>query len=133
MGHSGEVTTTPETLEEWRRAGVYDPGGGDADERLELLVHLHRLGATTTELVDAAAQGQLTSLGSEIMRRGSRVSAREAADRFGMPVDRVVRMARATGIPIDDNDAPLFREKDIEALRVFSAGPTCSAKRLRCS
>lgn len=122
MVASGEMTANAGLVDEWRRAGLYDAGGGRGAERLELLVHLHRLGATTSEMVDADRRGQLSSLGSEVLRRGPRWSAQETADRFGLRVDRVVRMARAAGLPIDDKDEPLFREKDVEALRVFAAG-----------
>ncbi len=117
---AGDVTASP--VDEWRCRGLYDHESPAAHERLELLEYLHRLGATTDEMVDAHQHGLLVQLSSELLRRGNRVSPRRAAQQLGLPLETVERIARAAGLAIEDPDAPAFRDKDLETLRVFSAG-----------
>jgi adenylate cyclase len=112
----------PSRLRDWESAGLYEPGASNAGERLELLEHLDRLGATVEEMVDANERGVLVQLSSELLRRGVRLSLREAADGFGTPIEVVAQIARAAGLAVDDPDVPVLREKDLETLRVFNAG-----------
>jgi adenylate cyclase len=51
-----------------------------------------------------------------------RISAREAAERAGVPLDAVDRLGRAAGLVNVDPDAPIFMESDVEAITVFAAG-----------
>jgi hypothetical protein len=42
-------------------------------------------------------------------------------------------MARASGLPVTDADAPLFREKDVETLRVYVAATEMFGEDPRCN
>jgi class 3 adenylate cyclase len=121
-----EVLSVDDTVADdekrWQRVGLYDPESPTADERLELLRYLERLGATIDEMVEANENGLLVQLSSELLRRGERISARRAADILGMPLETVERIGRAAGLARGDADAPLYRDKDIEALQVFTSG-----------
>jgi adenylate cyclase len=108
----------------WRQAGLLDVEAGRVSERLELLAYLHDRGATTEEMVDAQHQGLLLELGSLLHRQGERVSPRQAAQLAGLTLDDLVRVGRASGLPMEDVDAPTLRAEDVDTFRVFSAGAT---------
>jgi len=87
----------------WRAAGLYDPDAPDAAERLELLEHLSTIGITDEEMVAANVQGQLITAGADKMLVGDRtLTAVDVARAEGVPVEKVLRVWLAIGLPIDD-------------------------------
>jgi len=111
----------------WRAAGLYDPAAPGAAERLELLDHLSALGLTTDELVAANARGELITAGSDKMLHGERaLTAVDVAEETGVPLERVLRIWLAVGLPVDDpdttvlpEDAPIITSMFLDGAAVF--------------
>lgn len=83
--------------EEFERAGLYDPAGGDPS-RLELLNWLTAAGFSVDELVEAAAENNLLGVASD--RRvveGEQLSDREAIAVSGLSAAHVEAFAMAFG------------------------------------
>jgi len=87
--------------EAWREAGLYDPDEPNADERLALLEYLTERGATMEQMVEAHRQGALPGIAGDLVTQGRThlVPVTEIADRSGVPVERVLRVLLAAGIP----------------------------------
>jgi adenylate cyclase len=94
---------TPSELE---ALGLYDPAEPDAAERLELLEYLVELGATTDDLV--TYKDELPGLASIIVLRGPVMSLREAAERSGLPEEKIRRITRAAGFADPNPDDRVF-------------------------
>ena len=91
----GGADITPADLE---ALGLYDPAAEDAQERLELLEYLVSLGATSDDLT--AYRDELPGLASVLaIRGGAALTLAEAAQRSGLPVEKVRRINRASGFP----------------------------------
>jgi hypothetical protein len=105
-------------------AGVYDPDASNAEERRELLEFLCERGATIEDLVFANEVGSLPTLAGELYRRGRRPrhSAREVSEAKGVPMEIFVEIARASGLPVPDPDAPFISEEDSDTFLVFLMG-----------
>jgi class 3 adenylate cyclase len=110
------------SVDEWHHAGLYDPDDPKAAERLELLAYLAGLGATTADMVDADARGQLVELSSEILHHGAaRLSLRELASRHtDGDVEPFLELFRSVGLTIEDLDEPAFRAGDAVTLDVMA-------------
>ncbi len=95
-GRSDQVGT-----EAWQKAGLYDPREPDADERLALLEYLTERGATIEQMVEAHRQGVLPSVAGDLVTQGRThlIPVTEIAERSGVPVERVLRVLLAAGIP----------------------------------
>jgi class 3 adenylate cyclase len=117
-----DVIVSPAAIDEWQRAGLYDPEAPGADQRMELLEYLHGLGATTEQMVDADQGGELVSLSAELLYHSdARLSVRELAELYGTDnVDGLVDSLRAAGLTIVDLDEPMFRPRDASALQVMA-------------
>jgi adenylate cyclase len=104
--------------------GLYDPAAPNAVDRLALLEHLLERGARIPDLVAALGNDGLSSYSGELVRgRGrSRLTPEEVARGAGVPVDAVLAVSRAAGLPRYDPDEPVYREDDIETFRIFAAG-----------
>jgi adenylate cyclase len=90
--------------------GVYDPGAEHAPERLELIQYLVSLGATGEDLV--AYREELPGLASVLaIRGGVGLTLGEAAQRSGLPPEKVRRINRVAGFPDPGPDDRVFGEK----------------------
>ncbi len=106
----------------WERAGLYDPDGPDAHQRLALLQYLSDRGATIEQMVEAHAQGSLPAVASDLVVRGENkvVPVKEVAARSGISLERVLRVLVASGLPVEaDTEVP---EKVIDLLAAFEEG-----------
>jgi adenylate cyclase len=85
-------------------AGLYDPAGPAAPDRLALLEYLEGLGATVAQMVEAEADGVLYALSSYLAAFGpvERIPVAEVAARSGRSVDWIRRLLLAEGLPVDD-------------------------------
>jgi class 3 adenylate cyclase len=107
-------------VREWREAGLYDPGAGNADERLALLHWLDELGVATERMTAAHAEGNLGSLaGDSLLRANPQWSLRDLAGQLGAEVDFLDELRRAGGFAPVDRDAPLFTDRDLVQFRSF--------------
>jgi adenylate cyclase len=103
--------------------GLLDGLDGDARAaRLELLERLEAEGATLDELRDAVRDGLLVFLLAERLVDGPpRHCLRDVADAAGVPLDLLVALRRANGLPVPDPDAVALTDLDVEAMRTVAA------------
>jgi adenylate cyclase len=87
--------------ESWQKAGLYDPNELNAAERLALLEYLTDRGATIEQMVEAHRQGTLPGVAGDLVTQGRTqvIPVTEIAERSGVPVERVLRVLLAAGIP----------------------------------
>src|SRR5580658_8247138 len=89
----------------WEQAGLYDPAGAGADERLALLVYLSERGATVEQMSEAHRLGGLPAVAGDLVVAASApsvpVSVEEVAARLGVPVERVQRVLLSVGLPVE--------------------------------
>lgn len=106
----------------WERAGLYDPGDANADERRALLEYLTARGATIEQMVEAHKQGSLPAVASDLVTRGKNtlLPVTEVSARSGMSLERVLRVLVASGLPVEADS--MVPEKSIELLSVFQMG-----------
>ena len=114
------VEADGDAARELAEAGLYDPGGEDARDRLEALELLMEHGATIDDLV--AARGELGGLAARlVLRPGARLTWREVADRAGVPLEWATRIRRAAGLPDFAPDAQVGSDADVALLQGFAA------------
>ncbi|MDQ4041273.1 MAG: hypothetical protein M3141_05940, partial [Actinomycetota bacterium] len=102
--------------EEFVEAGLLDGlDGADRDARLELLRRLSEAGVSIDELRTAVDEDRLALLPLELAMTGEDlVSTREAAERTGLPVELVVDLRRALGLPRADLDQQVISVDELE-------------------
>src|SRR5262245_35629145 len=118
------------TAADFEAAGLYDPKAENAAERLELLEFLAARGVTLEQMAEAARAGLLTAVaGDLVLRRGQRYGLAEAAERTGLPEERIRMLSSAVGLPfalerpqISDENLKMFRAFS-GAAAVFGEGP----------
>ncbi len=110
-------------LSGWEAAGLYDPRAPGAPARLALLRHLATGGVTLDEMRAANASGALVTALSDKLLRGERpLSAGDVATASGIPLDRVLRIWLAAGLPIEDPAAKTLPPDAVEITSLFSEG-----------
>lgn len=103
--------------------GLLDGLDGDAREaRLRLLEQLEADGASLGEIREAAAEGRLAllPLERELAPPGERFTFAQMAERAELDATFLADLTRALGLPIPDDDEPIFTEQDLEAARTVS-------------
>jgi adenylate cyclase len=102
--------------EEFVAAGLLDDlEGEDREARMELLRRLSEAGVGVEELRTAVDEDRLALLPLELAMTGEDlVSARVAAEQTGLPLELVVEMRSALGLPRADVDAPVFSVEELE-------------------
>ena len=109
-------------LEGWETAGLYDSDAPEAEERLALLEYLTQRGATVEQMVEAHRLGTLPAVAGDLVlpRSTSTVSVEEVAELCGLPVERVLRILLALGLPMDaDSRLP---QGTGEVIKAFEQG-----------
>jgi adenylate cyclase len=91
--------------------------GRAREARLALLQELADEGVSREELKRAVEENRLVLLPVErVFESGTeRLTAREIADRAGLEYDFLLRLLRALGAPIPDQDDAVYTEADLEA------------------
>jgi adenylate cyclase len=98
------------TRGELEELGLFDPAAPDAGARLELLGYLVSLGATSDDLT--AYRDELPGLASVLaIRGGAGLTLEEAAQRSGIPDDKVRRINRVAGFPDPGPGDRVFAER----------------------
>jgi class 3 adenylate cyclase len=101
------------TAAEYEAAGLYDPSAPNAPERLAFLDWLTAQGVTIAQVVAAEREGALAGLVADRqLRPGPRFTARQVAARHGLPVEEVLALSLAVGLPPHDADDPVYSEDD---------------------
>lgn len=109
-------------LSDWEAAGLYDPRAPDAAARLALLQHLAAAGVTLDAMRAADARGELvTALSDELLRGDRPLSATDVAS-AGIPLDQVLRIWLAIGLPIEQVDAKTLPADAVETTLLFFEG-----------
>jgi adenylate cyclase len=113
----------PAMAVDFARKGLLDGLEGDARAaRLELLERLEAEGATLEEMRDAVRDGLLVFLLAERLVDGPpRHRMRDVADAAGVPLELLVALRRANGLPVPDPDAIALTDLDVEAMRTAAA------------
>jgi adenylate cyclase len=103
--------------------GLLEGLEGEAREaRRELLARLRAEGFGLAELRAASADGRLLFLAAErAVGVVPYLSARDVAARTDLPIDFVVAIRRAHGLPMPDLDAVVFTDDDVELARLSHA------------
>lgn len=103
-------------------AGLYDPDGADAEERLELLQHLFERGATVELIQDRLAQGdELFLVATSLSRTWPTIrSVEELASAAGADSDVVARLRLALGFAVGDVTLPTVRHTLPEDAALFT-------------
>src|SRR5262245_50178396 len=108
---------------EYEARGLYDPAAPNAADRLALLDWLAEQGATIDQMVDAHKRAHLTGLAGDLaLRPGPRMTPSEFADKAGLTVEDVRRLALTIGRPVEDLEDPAFTRDDVEGYRMFALG-----------
>ncbi|HYV60862.1 MAG TPA: adenylate cyclase regulatory domain-containing protein [Acidimicrobiia bacterium] len=108
---------------EYEARGLYDPAAPNAADRLALLEWLAEQGATIEQMVDAKKREHLTGLAGDLaLRPGPRLTPPEFAEKAGLTLEQVQRLALTIGRPIENLDEPGFTVDDIEGFRMFALG-----------
>jgi adenylate cyclase len=100
--------------------GLLDGLDGDArDARLRLLEQLENDGVPLDELRAACEEGRLALLPLEraLAPPGERFTFAHLAEHAQLDPDFLAHLTRALGLPIPDDDEPIFTEHDLEAAR----------------
>lgn len=113
-------------LDRFIAAGLYDPEGPKAAERLELIEHWISRGFTIDELIEINSNPNgipPTSFASGIaMETPPRLSLRDVAAQSGVPLEMVVRIRRALGFAANDPDVVDVSSAAVEVVGGFAFG-----------
>lgn len=108
------------SVDEFEALGLYDPGAADAAERLELLEYLVGLGASDEDLLDY--RDELPGLATVLaVRGGPALTAAQAAERVGVPVEKLRRVMRAAGFPEPGPDDRVVSEQFAGIVQAMAA------------
>ena len=93
--------------------------GEAREERKRLLDELEREGFSLDEMKEACAEGRLAllPLERELAPPGERFTFKEMAERAELDEDFLANLTRALGLPMPDDDEPIFTEHDVSAAR----------------
>lgn len=103
-------------------AGLYDPEAPDAEDRLALLDYIQGGGATIEEMVEAAGEGNLTSLVLDLRLSRGALSAVDLASRSGMPLEDVLETYRLLGVSVPDPSEQMFAEREVRLFEMLGLG-----------
>jgi adenylate cyclase len=111
-------------IDDWEKAGLYDPDDPNAPERLALLEYLTERGATMEQMVEAHRTGSLPGVAGDLVTHSvdPEVPLSEISARSGVSIPRVMRAMLAAGIPVTpDSKVPLNLVALMEAFEAGSA------------
>jgi adenylate cyclase len=108
---------------DWESEGLLEGLDGDEREaRKDLLDQLHEAGVDVDELRAAVKEDRLALLPVEHELGGDcKYTAKEVAERAGVPVDFLKGQRRALGLPQVDDDDRQFSDEDVEAAKELKA------------
>ena len=109
------------SVEQLVAAGLYDPGGPGASDRLDALRLLIEHGATIEDL--EAAEGDYGMLAARLalLPPGRRLSRTELAAKAGVASELVERLWRAAGFPDPGPEEPMAADEHVALFETFAA------------
>src|SRR5689334_6804334 len=111
------------TAADYQAAGLYDPAAPNAADRLALLDWLAERGITLAQMTTAQREGSLSGLlGDLALRPGPRITARDIAGQYGLPVEKVLAVSLAAGLPPRGPDDPAYSAADGQLFATFAGG-----------
>lgn len=107
--------------QEWIAAGLYDPEAPAAQDQLAVLEWIAGHDVDTATIVEAFANGQLTSIvGDRALRPGTRRSLAEVSALTGLDLQSVHEVHRATGMPDIELDTPFYTDDELQMFQLFA-------------
>ena len=108
---------------DWESEGLLENLEGDEREaRADLLDQLHDAGVEVDEMRKAIEEERLTLLPVERILTGEcDLTQQDVADESGLDVEMLQANWQALGLPLNDPDAKVFSERDIEAAKQLKA------------
>ena len=106
---------------DWQAEGLLDnlPDEGARDARRKLLDELHEGGCELEDLRQAVTEERLALVPLERLLGGEeRYTARELAEKAGVPLDWLQASRRSLGLAVPDPDSRVFGKDDLEAARI---------------
>lgn len=108
-------------VDEFIAAGLLDVSAPGAGVRRELLEWLCQLGFSLDQMAAADRTGELSALvGDRLARRGLTLSMDEVSVRTGLPVDRLIDVRLAAGLPLVPTEAPEYAERDLAVFELLA-------------
>ena len=115
------MAPSDDPIDAWVAAGLLDPTSPDADSQSDLLNWIASFGITIEQMVKAKSSGHLDALpGAMALRPGPYSSLRDIASLLGSPLESLIDIRRATGLPPVDPDEAAFTTSDITMFRAFN-------------
>ncbi len=125
---AAHVDQPPEAVQRWADRGLLGTPqadgswGRDTVDRAVLLAAATNRGTSDDDLERAVAEGRLPLITLEHVISGdATLSARQVAERAGVPLEMALNIWRALGMPADDLDEPAFTRSEVAALRTLNA------------
>jgi adenylate cyclase len=106
---------------DWEQEGLVEGLEGDArDARIALLDELHDDGCSVDDMRRAVAEDRLVLLPVERILKGGeeQYTSEDIAEEVGLPLEELVRLRKALGLPSPPPDARVHTADDLEAARV---------------
>ena len=124
-GRSGSGRPAPELPgpAEFAAAGLYDPSAPQSADRLELLELLVAQGVSLDDMVAAGAPEDLVALAAQhaLGAAGGTLTVEQVAAATHNPVDRVMRLRTASGLPVAPGE-PMLPPTAVDDMAAFDAG-----------
>ncbi len=107
---------------DFEKEGLLDGlSGSEREARIALLTGLIETGAEPDELKQAVEEGRLPLLPvARVLQHEEKYTAKQAAESVGLDPSFLLAMRRASGLPVEDPDAVLFDDSDVEAARALA-------------
>ena len=128
---------TDEMIARLVEAGLYDPSGEDAEQKLELIAHLQERGATIQQMAAADRDGRLLAVAADLAMFdfGVPMTIEEVASAADVPVERVMRVRLARGLPAEPGASlPAWAPEDVAGFDLgaafFGEGPILAFSRV---
>ncbi len=99
----------------WADAGLFDPSGPDADERLRVLEFFESIDIGPDTFANLDTSDPLRDINERILVPGDRFEAAEVIRRLGLTPDEFDRLRQSSGYAADDS----YTELDIESFQGF--------------
>ncbi|MFZ1488773.1 MAG: adenylate cyclase regulatory domain-containing protein [Ilumatobacteraceae bacterium] len=104
------------TVDDYQKAGLYDPDAPGSADRLALLEYLTEIGFGIDEMRTAATTASLHAMPVDSLRaRRTVLTTKDMAERTGLDVEQLIEVRRAAGLAPVGPDVAVYEEADVDA------------------